>query len=90
MGINIKQKKDDALYAANKAKYRLEIGWYNHHTEQRLEIWRKNPKGFYNMVAYINSEDEYKDRVIQDIKEQQKSKKQKKEIIKEMEDEEDD
>lgn len=72
-----KKNKDDKLFEKHKENYRLEVGKYR--TGDRLEIWRKNKKyGYYNFVSYITSEDEFKDTVIKDIKEQSSKEKSKK------------
>lgn len=72
-----KKSKDDKLFEKYNQDYKLDIGKYR--TGDRLEVWRKNKKyGYYNFVAYIESEDEFKETVIKDIKEQSSKDKVKK------------
>ena len=68
----MKKSKDELLFEKNKKLYKLEKVQYT--SGYKLEVWRKNPKGFYNVVCYINSDDEFEDAVINDIKQQKATK----------------
>lgn len=81
----IKLSADDKLFEKSKADYRVDHTKYK--DEIRIELWRKNKKyGYYNFAAYLNSDSdiEFKEAVIKDVKEQNKiaqEKKQKKATI---------
>ena len=58
---------DDELF--EKYRYDYIIRLLPYHKILKLCIERKNPKyGYYNFITYIDSEDEFKDIVIKDIK----------------------
>lgn len=61
-----KKSKDQKLLEANKDKYVVKEEKYG--SKIRLELWRKNPKGFYNVVCYINSKEEANEAILKDIK----------------------
>lgn len=81
----IKLSADDKLFEKSKADYRVDHTKYKDGI--RIELWRKNKKyGYYNFAAYLNSDSdiEFKEAVIKDVKEQNKiaqEKKQKKATI---------
>lgn len=67
--IKIKPKvPDDKLYEMHKFEYRIVKMPYKHTI--KLGVERHNKRGYYNFVTYLESEDNYRDAVIQDIKDQ--------------------
>lgn len=83
--LEVKPKviSDDKLFEKHKHDYKIEMAPYK--GKLKLGIERKNKKyGYFNFVCYIESEDDFKQAVINDIKSQEKlakDKKQPKEII---------
>lgn len=75
----IKKDPNEKLYEKNKSLYKVDHTTYK--TGLRIELWRKNTKyGYYNFVTYLetDSEEEIKEKIILDIKEQSKKEKEKK------------
>ncbi|WP_300924541.1 hypothetical protein [uncultured Clostridium sp.] len=69
-----KELTDDELFEKYQDNYVLKKQSY--HKTSKLSIERKNNKyGYYNFLTYIDSEDQFKDIVIKDIKEQLNNKK---------------
>lgn len=61
-----RKSKDEKLLEANKDKYVIKEVKYG--TDTKIELWRKNPKGFYNVICYINSKEEADEAILKDIK----------------------
>ena len=61
-----RKSADEKLLAKVRKSYRVETVDYR--TGPRVELWRKNPKGFYNIVCYINSGDNVDELIIKDAK----------------------
>lgn len=77
----IKKNSDERLFEINKDLYKIDHTTYNK-AGPKIELWRKNIRyGYYNFVAYLESDEDFKERVIQDIKDQAKKEKAKRNII---------
>jgi len=58
--------KDKKLLLEHKNKYIIKEIPYP--TGTKLELWKKNPRGFYNVICYLNSKSEMDDAILNDIK----------------------
>lgn len=74
MRSKIRLSHDDKLL--NKYREDYKVGHTKYKDGIRTELWRKNPKGFYNFVCYLNDSDQaIIDRaILNDLKEQRAKK----------------
>lgn len=78
--VKPKLTSDDKLFEKHKADYKMSMEPY--HGKMKLGISRHNKRyGYWNFVSYIESEDDFKQVVLDDIKNQDKLSKQKKNKI---------
>ena len=78
--IKPKVLPDDKLFEKHKSEYKMSMEPY--HGKMKLGISRYNKRyGYWNFISYIESEEDFKQVVINDIKQQDKVAKQKKNKI---------
>lgn len=64
--MNKLKAADRRLLDNNRANYKVEVAHYK--TAVKTELWRKNPKGYYNFVSYITPEDDVDLLILVDLK----------------------
>lgn len=72
----VKLSKDDKLFEEYKSQYKITQEPY--YGEKRNGISRLNRNGYWNFISWLDNEEEYKDKVIADIKSQRGLKKPRK------------
>lgn len=62
--------QEKRLLKTHKLNYKLHLGML--YGQPKLELWKKNPKGFYNVVCYLDSEDDMDKAILNDLKRKRK------------------